>query len=221
MAPATGPAPRERRSTSDGTVWLAYRLRRPVDDGRGVGVVVARSADGVVFETVAHRPSTPTPRRCCPRATDDGWRMWLCCHPLDEPDEEDRMTTRLLRSDDGLAWTDCGEVLRGTPGSWDARGARVTAVLSRDPLVVLYDGRKSLQENWFERTGVARSRNGSATLAADDGGPAASAPHGDGALRYATAVALPGGGLRWYAEAAHADGSHDLITSVSPSPGEI
>ena len=36
-----------------GTVWLAYRLRRPVDDGRGVGVVVARSDDGVVFETVA------------------------------------------------------------------------------------------------------------------------------------------------------------------------
>ena len=48
----------------------------------------------------------------------DGWWMWRCCHPLDEPGEEDRMTTR------------------------------------------------------------------------------------------------------WYAEVAHADGSHDLITSVSPSPGE-
>ena len=130
------------------------------------------------------------------------------------------MTTRLLRSDDGLAWTDLGEVLRGTPGSWDARGARVTAVLARDPLVVLYDGRASVRENWFERTGVARSRAGSATLVADPGGPAASSPHGDGALRYATAVTLPGGRLRWYAEVAHSDGSHDLTTSVSPSPGE-
>ena len=37
----------------DGTVWLAYRLRRPVDDGRGVEVVVARSRDGVSFEQVA------------------------------------------------------------------------------------------------------------------------------------------------------------------------
>src|SRR5207342_1596139 len=37
----------------DGRVWLAYRLRRPIDDGRGVGVVVARSSDGVRFETVA------------------------------------------------------------------------------------------------------------------------------------------------------------------------
>ncbi len=181
----------------------------------------------------------PTPRRGCPRGRrtvvhpgsadagvkdpvvlvdDEGWWMWLCCHPLDEPGAEDRMTTRLLRSDDGLAWTDCGEVLRGTPGTWDARGTRVTAVLSRDPLVVLYDGRATAAENWFERTGVARSLDGSATLVADGGGPAASSPHGDGALRYATAITLPGGTLRWYAEAAHADGSHDLTTSVCPSP---
>ncbi len=265
----------------DGTVWLAYRLRRPVDDGRGVEVVVASSRDGLAFEPVAHvsreafgaasleRPAlvrrpgggwrlylscaTPGSKHWWVEALDadsprelpggrrtvvhpgsedvgvkdpvvlvddDSWWMWLCCHPLDEPGHEDRMTTRLLHSDDGLAWTDRGEVLRGTPGTWDARGARVTAVLSRDPLVVLYDGRKSVQENWFERTGVARSRDGGATLVADDGGPAASSPHGDGALRYATAIPLTGGRLRWYAEVAHADGSHDLITSVSPSPGE-
>ncbi len=284
-APARGPghwagAP-SATLDDDGTVWLAYRVRRPVDDGRGVEVVVARSDDGRAFEPVAHvgreafgtasleRPAlvrrpdggwrlylscaTPGSKHWWVEALDadraqalpgghrtvvhagsadvgvkdpvvlvdhDGWWMWLCCHPLDEPGHEDRMTTRLLRSDDGLAWTDLGEVLRGTPGTWDARGTRVTAVLSNDPFVVLYDGRKSLHENWFERTGVARSRDGSATLVADDGGPAASSPRGDGALRYATAVALPGGGLRWYAEIARADGSHDLITSVSPSPGE-
>ncbi len=63
-------------------------------------------------------------------------------------------------------------------------------VLSREPLVVLYDGR----------------------------GPTASSPHGDGALRYATTVALPGGGLRWYAEVAQPDGSHALTTSLSPGP---
>ena len=264
-----------------GTVWLAYRLRRPVDDGRGVGVVVARSDDGVVFETVARvgremfgaasleRPAlvrrpdggwrlylscaTPGSKHWWVDALDadipaglpegrhtvvhpgspavgvkdpvvavgdDGWWMWLCCHSLDVPGHEDRMTTRLFRSDDGIAWADHGEGLRGTPGTWDARGARVTAVVSREPLVVLYDGRATAQENWFERTGIARSHAGGPGLVADDGGPAASSPHGDGALRYATAVALPGGGLRWYAEVAHADGSHDLITSVSPTPGE-
>jgi len=265
----------------DGSVWLAYRLRRPVDDGRGVGVVVARSVDGVRFETVAQvgreafgaasleRPAlvrrpdggwrlylscaTPGSKHWWVEALDadapaalpggrrtvvhpgsaeravkdpvvlvddDGWWMWLCCHPLDRPGHEDRMTTRLLRSDDGLAWDDLGEVLSGTPATWDARGARVTAVLSRDPLVVLYDGRATADQNWFERTGVARSPDGGAALVADPGGPAASSPHGDGALRYATAVAVPGGGLRWYAEVAHDDGSHDLVTSLSPNPGE-
>ena len=38
---------------TDDAFWLAYRLRRPVDKGRGYANVVARSADGVHFETVA------------------------------------------------------------------------------------------------------------------------------------------------------------------------
>ncbi len=37
----------------DGGVVLAYRLRRPVGQGRGFANVVARSADGVAVETVA------------------------------------------------------------------------------------------------------------------------------------------------------------------------
>jgi hypothetical protein len=37
----------------DGAFWLAYRLRRPVEAGRGYANVVARSDDGVHFETVA------------------------------------------------------------------------------------------------------------------------------------------------------------------------
>ena len=55
------------------------------------------------------RPGWRAPRRgpCSPATTrtgvkdpvvrrDDGrWRAWICCHPLDEPGEEDRMTTAL------------------------------------------------------------------------------------------------------------------------------
>ena len=36
----------------DGEVFLAYRLRRPVGQGRGYAVAVARSADGERFETL-------------------------------------------------------------------------------------------------------------------------------------------------------------------------
>jgi hypothetical protein len=36
----------------DGDIYLAYRLRRPEGQGRGYAVAVARSADGVHFETL-------------------------------------------------------------------------------------------------------------------------------------------------------------------------
>jgi hypothetical protein len=143
--------------------------------------------------------------------TSGGWEMWLCCHPLTEPGDEDRMTTRLLTSADGLDWTDRGEVLAGRPGEWDARGARVTAVLSRDPLTVLYDGRPDAASNWHETTGVARWDGD--RLVPLDATPLAS-PHSDGAWRYASAVPLPDGRTRFYVEAARPDGAHDLVTVV-------
>ena len=55
------------------------------------------------------------------------------------------MITRYAASGDGLHWRDQGVVLRGTPGSWDARGARITAILRMDPLTVLYDGRATAE----------------------------------------------------------------------------
>jgi hypothetical protein len=142
----------------------------------------------------------------------DGWEMWLCCHPLDVPGHEDRMTTRRLTSPDGLVWTDRGEVLAGRPGHWDARGARVTAVVATDPLAVLYDGRPDAAANWHETTGVARW-DGTRLVPDDDLGPLSS-PHSDGALRYAAAVPLADGRTRFYLEAARPDGAHDLVTCV-------
>jgi hypothetical protein len=38
---------------ADGDVYLAYRLRLPIGEGRGISNVVARSRDGIAFEIVA------------------------------------------------------------------------------------------------------------------------------------------------------------------------
>ncbi len=142
----------------------------------------------------------------------DGWHLWLCCHPLGEPGHEDRMTTRHLTSADGLDWTDRGEVLAGRTGEWDERGARVTTVIGRDPLTVLYDGRPDASSNWFENTGVA-VWDGERLVPDPSVAPIVS-PYGDGAFRYASAVALGDGRIRYYVEAARDDGAHDLVTFV-------
>ena len=204
-APGAGPGNWSGAASAvldDGVFWLTYRVRRPLAEGRGVAVVVARSttaspsrpsprsrarssapspssgpsssvaptaaggstsrAPPPAASTGGSRPSTPTPPPSSatgartvvlpgsateavkdPVVLHDGdtWRMWICVHPLDEPGHEDRMTTAYATSADGLVWTWHGTVLRPTDGAWDARGARVTAVLTLDPLAVLYDGR--------------------------------------------------------------------------------
>ncbi len=276
-APGPGPghwagAPSAWRDGADW--WLAYRIRRPLDEGRGVATVVSHSLDGVSFAEVARveregfgaesfeRPAlvrlrdgrwrlylscaTPGSKHwwveCLTAASPaglpqgeryvvapgdrsvgvkdpvvlrdgDGWRMWLCAHPLDESGAEDRMTTRHLVSDDGLRWTDDGLALAGTVGSWDARGTRVTAVLALDPLTVLYDGRATAAGNWFETTGLAQAEGPTGRLRPD---PAVRlrSPHSEGAFRYACAVPTADGRVRWFAEQARADGAHDLVTTL-------
>jgi hypothetical protein len=278
-APAPGPgnwAGAASATLVDGEVWLAYRVRRPIAEGRGVSTVVARSGDGVRFATVSEvwrddfgaesferpvvlrRPDGgwrlyvscatpgskhwwieaidadtpagfPTGTRTVVAAGDDTvavkdpvivvedgrWHMWTTEHPLTDAGHEDRMRTAYSTSDDGLVWTRRGTVLLPREGAWDARGARVTAVLSLAPLTVLYDGRARAEDNWHEVTGLARG-DLDGTLVADPDGPVARSPHSDCALRSATAIRLADARTRFYYEVARPDGAHDLVTSLSP-----
>ncbi len=251
---------------TDGSFVLAYRLRMGTNPENPAATVVARSADGDHFSTVAmldkslydamsmERPALvrlddgrwrlytccatkgskhwwidaleadepegfpgAEPRTVFPgselwgvkdpvvQRLGAGWQAWICCHPLDETDEEDRMFTAYATSADGLDWDWHGVVLSPRAGRWDARGARVTAVLPDGRAA--YDGRATKEENWRERTGLARRRGDGNELAQIDDGPVSDA-------RYLDVVPLPDGGYRIFYEAPLADGSHELRTEL-------
>lgn len=262
----------------DDAVYLAYRLRRPVREGRGVANVVARSVDGVHFETVTvvHRdrfdgdslerpalvrtpqgrwrlyvsvatpgskhwrvelleadriedlPGTPA-RTVMPgnrgQAVKDPvllfaggrWHAWASRHPLDDPAAADRMTTEYATSPDGVDWTWHGTALAGRRRAWDARGARVSAVLANgDSTLFWYDGRASAAENWEERTGVAVPTDAWPTLTPVGLDPVLASPHHPCGLRYLSVLRLPDGTCRAYFEMTRPDGAHDLRTATVP-----
>ena len=87
-APGTDPgtwagAPSAALGT-DGEIYLAYRMRRPKPHGRGYAVAVARSGDGVRFETLLTIGREAFDAESLERpalvATPDGaWRLYLSC----------------------------------------------------------------------------------------------------------------------------------------------
>jgi hypothetical protein len=86
-APAAGPgswagAPSAVRH--DGAFHLAYRVRAPIGHGRGLATVIARSADGVVFETVAEVTkdrfgAESLERPALVRTPEGRWRLYVSC----------------------------------------------------------------------------------------------------------------------------------------------
>ena len=72
-------------SVWDGShVYLAYRLRRPLGEGRGYAVVVARSADGGRFETLVSLGKEEfscesLERPALVRTPNGAWRLYVSC----------------------------------------------------------------------------------------------------------------------------------------------
>jgi hypothetical protein len=132
-----------------------------------------------------------------------GLRILATVHPLTEGDENaDQMISVDAYSDES--------VMAPEPGTWYSRGTRITSVVGE---YAYFDGRASAEENFEERTGIARW-NGSRYIPL--AGPVSS-PFGGGALRYVSAIELPAG-LRLYYESATKYGSHELRTELRAKP---
>ena len=72
-----------------------------------------------------------------------------------------------------------------------------------------YDGRATKEENFFERTGLARPAGNPGRLVQDHDAPVSD-------VRYLDVLPLPTGGYRLYYEARLPDESHELRTELVP-----
>lgn len=129
------------------------------------------------------------------RQANGHWEAAICCHPLDEEGEEDRMYTGFATSPDGVAWEWQGTMLEPRPGRWDSRGARLTVMLPDGRGA--YDGRATKDENWFERTGLVEARDTPVSIAC-----------------YLEVLPLPDGGHRIYYEWPTPGQAHELRTEL-------
>lgn len=126
--------------------------------------------------------------------------------------------TGLATSEDGLAWTWHGTILEPSEDGWDAYAARINTVYQQDGTFVgLYDGSKSVEENYEERCGLAVSGDLKSWTRLSTDGPAAGPNGGTGSVRYAEAVQGPGW-VRFYYEYTRQDGSHELHTVLVDQP---
>jgi hypothetical protein len=118
---------------SDGWIYLAYRLRRPIGEGRGYAIAVARSEDGEHFETLVtigkdEMDTESLERPALVRTPQGTWRLYLSCATTGTK----HWRVEVLEADD--------------PARFDPRHRRVvlpgderTGV--KDPVIVHHDGR--------------------------------------------------------------------------------
>lgn len=118
----------------------------------------------------------------------------------------------LATSEDGLSWQWQGAIFEPSESGWDTYAARINTVYRHDGAFAgLYDGSKSVAENYEERCGLAMSSDLRSWNRVSTDGPAAGPNGGPGSVRYAEAV-QGSDWVRFYYEYTRPDGSHELRT---------
>ncbi len=121
-----------------------------------------------------------------------------------------RSHSGLATSPDGVHWTWQGDILSPSADGWDAYAARLGAIAYTPPVFVgLYDGSRSVEENYEERCGLAVSFDLRRWERLTPAGPWVTVPWGSGSVRYVDVLPLPDAWLFYY-EMARPDGAHEL-----------
>lgn len=115
----------------DGAIYIAYRSRQPIKLGRGQGVVVAKSIDGVHFETICtvskdSMDAESLERPTLIRTPDGKWRLYLSCATTGTK----HWRVELLEADDPSAF-DAATRRTVLPGD-DKWGVKDTVIQMRD-----------------------------------------------------------------------------------------
>ena len=167
--------------TADGT-WRAYiSAATPGTKHWRVDLIEAATPEGLARAT----PRTVLPGdgrwRSRTRSSCSTTAAGTCgrrCHPLDDPEATDRMTSEYATSADGVA-LDLARHRAARAGRRVGRTGRAgpSVRLDGDRTIAYYDGRATAEENWEERTGVARIAD-LGTFEAIGDAPVGSSPYG-------------------------------------------
>ncbi len=132
-----------------------------------------------------------------------------------------RSRTGAAISEDGKRFRWIGDVSPVLPGggaeagAWDSYCRRLGALtpMPSGGYLAFYDGGRSVEENYEEKTGIAMTFDLQNYLPVSIEGPALVSPYGSGSLRYIDVLSV-GHELFYYYELAREDGSHELRVNV-------